>query len=149
MGNREEDLPKADDAEIFLRKKLHKTEIVKQDIEKPKLEEVKLMHHDFESKPKDDINEEQSSVKLGKLLEIIKDNYDQGGGKSSKKKTKKLKEKPSVKDKVDSMEVESQVNDQNDMKTDGDKPKSPFKKGANDSQKAAEHKPQSEQSPDK
>ena len=145
LANREGDLKKADktdDAEIFFRKKLRKTDVVKQDIEKPKLKEVKLKHHDFESEPKEDFKEEQSSVKLGKLLEIIKDNFDQGGQKSSKKKIKKPKEKLSV----DSMEVESPVNEHIDMKTDGDIPKSPFKKGGNDIQKTVEPK---EQFPDK
>ena len=68
--------------ELFSKSRLKKTEVIKRKVETPKMEEVKLKHHDFELAPLEPTKEEKTSVKLSRPLKDLTD---------LEKKTKKVK----------------------------------------------------------
>ena len=74
--------PEQVEPELFSKSRLKKTEVIKRKVEAPKMEEVKLKHHDFECAPLEPTKEEKSSVKISKPLKDLSD---------SEKKTKKIK----------------------------------------------------------
>merc|ERR1712041_36100 len=71
--------------------KLKKAERVQRTWEDPKMETVKLAHHEFEKAPQDIEPEGKSAVKLGQSLECDLNIKDDKEGKDKKKKKKKSK----------------------------------------------------------